>query len=74
MRNTSIPTLETLDPGFTGVDGIRYYALIYYPNGKADNRFWIINLFHVGADQGEHFASVEGYLKRKTELTQWSLL
>jgi hypothetical protein len=73
MRNLSIPTLEAVDSGFVGVDGIRYFATIYYPNGKADKRFWWINLCHVGG-KSETFASAEGYLKRKTELTQLSLL
>ena len=48
MRNLSIPTLETIDSGFTGVDGIRYYAMAYYPHGKRDSRFWIISLYSVG--------------------------
>ena len=32
MRNLSIPTLEPIDSGFTGVDGIQYYAMAYYPH------------------------------------------
>lgn len=72
MRNLSIPTLEAVDSGFVGVDGIRYFATIYYPNGKADQRFWWISLCHVGG-KSETFASAEGYLKRKAELTQFGL-
>ena len=73
MRNLSIPTLEPIDSGFTGVDGIRYYAMAYYPNGKRDSRFWLISLYSVGG-KGETFASADAYLRRKAELTQWSLL
>ena len=36
MRNLSIPTLEPIDSSFVGVDGIRYYAMAYYPRGKRD--------------------------------------
>jgi hypothetical protein len=74
MRNPSIPTLEPIDSGFTGVDGIRYYAMAYYPRGKRDQSYWFINLYHVGGAQGEHFASAEAYLQRKAQLTQWSLI
>lgn len=72
MRNLSIPTLEAVDSGFTGVDGTHYFATIYYPNGKADQRFWWISLCRVGG-ASETFASAEGYLKRKSELTQFGL-
>ena len=73
MRNTSIPTLEQIDSGFTGVDGIRYYATIYYPKGKRDKRFWLISLYSIGG-KGETFASADAYLARKAQLTQWSLI
>ena len=74
MRNTHIPTFEQFDEAFTGVDGIRYYAMLYYPKGKADKSFWLINLFAVGSKHGEHFASADAYLKRKADLTQWDIL
>ena len=73
MRNLSIPTLEPIDSGFTGVDGIRYYAMAYYPHGKRDSRFWLISLYSVGG-KGETFASADAYLQRKAQLTQWDLL
>lgn len=73
MRNTSIPTFEPIDSGFDGIDGIRYYAMIYYPNGKRDPRFWLISLYSIGG-KGETFASADAYLERKAQLTQWALL
>ena len=73
MRSTSIPTLEPIDEGFVGIDGIRYYAMAYYPHGKRDSRFWLISLYSVGG-KGESFASADAYLARKAQLTQWSLL
>lgn len=73
MRNLSIPTLEPIDSGFTGVDGIRYYAMAYYPKGKGDKRFWLITLYSIGG-KGETFASADAYLARKAQLTQWSLI
>lgn len=73
MRNLDIPTLEPIDSGFTGVDGIRYFATIYYPKGKGDKRYWWINLCHVGG-KSETFASADAYLARKAQLTQWSLI
>ena len=73
MRNLDIPTLEPIDSGFTGVDGIRYYAMAYYPRGKRDQSYWFINLYHVGG-KSETFASADAYLARKAQLTQWSLV
>lgn len=72
MRNLSIPTFKPFDAPFTGVDGINYFAQIYYPNGESDRRYWMIHLCHVGGIS-EPIASAEAYLKRKAELTQWGL-
>ena len=52
MRNRNIPTIETLET-FTAKDGKRWFAQIYYPNGKRDERYWIITITYVGAPDND---------------------
>ena len=67
-----IHTTEHLD-SFSDTQGRRWYAMTVYPRGKADKQFWTINLFRVGADHGETYASADKYLQRKVSLTQLRL-
>lgn len=74
MRTTfnHIHTTEHLD-SFVDAQGRNWYALSVYPRGKADKAFWVINLFRVGADHGEVYATADKYLQRKVSLTQLRL-
>lgn len=47
MRNLKQPTIETLHQ-FHDHAGHLWCAQLYYPNGKADPRYWIANLSKVG--------------------------
>ena len=68
----NLDTTQYLD-SFRDAQGRNWYAMAVYPRGKADKSFWVINLFRVGADHGEVYATADKYLQRKVSLTQLRL-